>query len=189
MSAARMITSLIGAFGGGAVGNMLGGRTGGMIGTMAGSMLARKMRSGGGVGGIGDLLSGLTGSDDGKQHAAAVAATMDDDEAMILIRAMCNAAKADGSVDDAEVDAIVSRAGALDADDEAMLRAELRSPLDLDGFITDVPSGMEADVYAASLLPITIDTPAEVQYLQQLGQGLGLSTEAMNSIHQELGLN
>jgi uncharacterized membrane protein YebE (DUF533 family) len=184
-----MITSLIGAFGGGAVGNMLGGRTGGMIGSMAGSMLARKMRSGGGTGGIGDLLGGLTGSGDGQQQAVAAAASMDDADAMILIRAMCNAAKADGTVDDAEVDAIISRAGDLDADDEAMLRAELQAPLDLSGFIVDVPSGMEADVYAASLLPITIDTPSEVQYLQQLGQGLGLSTEAMNSIHQELGLS
>lgn len=189
MSAARMITSLIGAFGGGAVGNMLGGRTGGMIGSMAGSMLAGKMRSGGGAGGIGDLLGGLMGGDEGKQQASAAAASMDEGDAMVLIRAMCNAAKADGTVDDAEIEAILSRAGDLDAEDKAVLRAELRAPLDLDAFVNDVPSGMEADVYAASLLPISVDTPAEVQYLQQLGQGLGLSTEVMNSIHQELGLN
>ncbi len=184
-----MITSLIGAFGGGAVGNMLGGRTGGMIGSMAGSMLAGKMRSSGGGGGIGDLLGGLMGGDDAKQQANAAAAGMDDADAMVLVKAMCNAAKADGNVDQDEIDAIVSRAGGLDADDEAMLRAELRSPLDMGAFIASVPAGMEADVYAASLLPITVDTASEVEYLQRLGQGLGLSGDVINSIHQELGVS
>jgi uncharacterized membrane protein YebE (DUF533 family) len=182
-----MITGLIGAFGGNAVGRMIGGRTGGMIGSLAGSMLAGKMRSGGGAGGIGDLLGGLMGGDAASQ-ANAVAAGMEEDDAMILVRAMCNAAKADGTVDEAEIDAIVSRAGSLDADDEAMLRRELNSPLDLEAFIAQVPAGMEADVYAASLLPITVDTPSEMAYVQELAQGLGLSAEALDSIHSELGL-
>ncbi len=182
-----MITGLIGAFGGNAVGRMIGGRTGGMIGSIAGSMLAGKMRSSGGGGGLGDLLGGLMGGDDASR-ASAVAADMDEDDAMILVKAMCNAAKADGTVDDDEVDAIVGRVGQLDAEDEAILRRELRSPLDLDSFLAEVPAGMEADVYAASLLPITVDTPLEMAYVQELAKGLGLSTEALDSIHKELGL-
>jgi len=180
MSAARMITGMIGAFGGGAVGRMLGGRTGGMIGSMAGSMLAR-----GGGGGLGSMLGGLMGGDNDAQEAANA---MPEAEATILIKAMCNAAKADGQVDDDEVNAIISRAGELESDDERWLRSELRSPLDLAAFVAEVPKGLEAEVYAASLLPIEVDTASEVQYLQDLGRGLGLSGSQINSIHEELGL-
>ena len=182
MSAARMVTGLIGAFGGGTLGRMLGGRTGGMIGSMAGSLLARK------GGGIGSLLGGLTGggNDDNSANAAA---DMDEAEAMILVRAMCSAAKADGQVDASEIDAIMQRAGDLDPEDERMLRSELRSDLDLDGLIADVPRGMEAEVYAMSLLPITVDSPEEVQYLGTLAQRLELSADQVRSIHDELGLN
>lgn len=185
-----MITSLIGAFGGGAVGRMMGGRMGGMVGSMAGSMLAGRMRSGGGGGGggIGDLLGGLMGGDDEKQAAQAAAADMSEDTAMILIKAMCNAAKADGSVDDQELDAIMSRAGDLEPDDEFMLRAELQAPLDLDAFIATVPEDLAPDVYAASLLPIEVDTASEVEYLQNLARGLGLSSKTVEAIHEELGL-
>jgi len=183
MSAARMITGMIGAFGGGTLGRMLGGRTGGMIGSMAGSMLSR-----GGGGGLGKMLGGLMGGDDDKQAAHAAAAAMPEDEAMVLLRAMCNAAKADGEVDSSEIDAILKRAGDLDPDDERMLRSELQSPLDLDGFLTTVPKGMEAEVYTLSLLPITVDTPEEVEYLQSLAHGLGLQDGQVASIHKELGL-
>lgn len=181
MSASRMITGLIGAFGGGAVGRMLGGRTGGMIGSMAGSLLSRRS------GGIGSLLGGLMGGKD--DEVVSAAAEMSEDDATLLIRAMCSAAKADGTVDEDEVNRIVSQAGELDADDEAMLRRELNSPLDLAGLVASVPSGLEADIYAASLLPITVDEASEVEYLRQLATGLGLDQDTVNQIHTELGLN
>jgi len=179
-----MITGLIGAFGGGAVGRMLGGRTGGMVGSMAGSLLSRKA----GSGGLGSMLGGLMGGGDKDENVSADAGDMGDAEAMILIKAMCNAAKADGRVDDNEVNAIVSRAGDLDAEDEAMLRAELNSPLDMAAFVAEVPAGMGAEVYAASLLPIEIDTASEVTYLKELAQALGLSGADTTAIHEELGL-
>lgn len=185
-----MITGLLGAFGGRTVGRLLGGRTGGMIGSMAGSMLAGRLRGntrGGAGGGIGDLLSGLTGR--GDQQATRLAAeAMPEDEAMVLVKAMCNAAKADGQVSQDEVDAIIGNAGELDPEDESILRAELAAPLDLPAFLAEIPSGMEADVYAASLLPIEVDTPGEVEYLRNLAQGLELSRDAVDSIHEELGL-
>lgn len=186
MNAGRMISSLIGAFGGGAVGRMLGGRMGGTIGSLAGSMLAGRMRGRGGSGGVGDMLGGLFGGD--RDEADAVAASLSDDDALLLIRAMCSAAKADGQVDQSEIDAIVERAGIDDEEDEAFLRAELAKPLDLDGLIASVPDGMAAEVYTVSLLPIEVDTASEVEYLQQLGRGLGLSGEQIHSIHTELGL-
>jgi len=185
MSASRMITGLIGAFGGGAVGRMLGGRTGGMIGSMAGSLLSRNMGSGGG--GLGSLLGGLIGGGD-KDQAEQAAAGMDNDEAVILIKAMCNAAKADGHVDEDEINNILSRAGELDAEDQIFLRAELNAPLDLAGFVAQVPDHMASDVYAVSLLPIEVDTASEVTYLQELSRSLGLTGTETAAIHEELGL-
>ena len=64
---------------------------------------------------------------------------------------MTNAAKADGEVSQDEIDNIVRRAGDLDAEDEAFLRAEFAAPLDLEAFIESVPSGMEAEVYTCLL--------------------------------------
>lgn len=175
-----MIGSLVGAFGGRAVGGMIGGGTGRMIGSLLGSMVGSRGISGGigsAMGGLGGLLGG--GDDD-------TPIEMPDEEAVVLIRAMTNAAKSDGEVTQDEIDNIVRRAGDLAAEDEAFLRAEFAAPLDLDAFIESVPSGMEAEVYTASILPIEIDTVAETTYLQNLADGLGLKSSQVEEIHTAL---
>jgi len=176
-----MIGSLVGAFGGRAVGGMLGGSTGRMVGSLLGSMVGgRGSRGlGGAVGGLGDLLG--RGDDDNDEIVE-----MPEDAAVVLIRAMTNAAKADGEVDQSEIDNIIRRAGDLDADDEAFLRAEFASPLDLDAFLESVPEGMEAEVYTASILPIEIDSVAETTYLQNLADGLGMKSSQVDEIHAAL---
>lgn len=181
MSAGRLIGSLVGSFGGRALGGMLGGGTGRMVGSMLGAMVGGRGVRGGG-GGLGSLLGGLGGG--GKDDDKPV--EIPDDEAVVLIRAMTNSAKADGNVDDDEVNNIISRAGDMDAEDEAFLRAEFAAPLDIDAFIESVPSGMEAEVYTASLLPIEIDTVAETEYLRTLADGLGLKQEQIDEIHNTL---
>lgn len=47
---------------------------------------------------------------------------------------------------------------------------------------------LAAQVYAASLLAIEVDTPAERQYLQQLAEGLGLSPEVTSQLEKTVGL-
>ena len=42
---------------------------------------------------------------------------------------------------------------------------------------------VRAQVYAASLLAIKVDTPAEKQYMQDLARGLGLDGGAVMHIH------
>lgn len=181
MSAGRMLGALVGSFGGRAIGGMIGGPTGRMVGSLLGSMVGGRGARGG-LGGLGGLLGGL-GKDDPEP------VDIPDEDALVLIRAMTNAAKADGNVDQAEVDNIVQRAGDLDADDEAFLRAEFAAPLDLDAFIESVPSGMEAEVYTASLLPIEIDSVAETEYLRNLADGLGLRSEQVEDIHNALEIS
>lgn len=179
-----MAGSLLGSFGGRALGGMIGGPAGRMVGSVLGGMVAGR-----GSRGIGSAMSGLGGllggDDDEKEQAAS---NMDDEEAIVLIRAMTNAAKADGEVDDDEIAAIFSRAGDLDDDEQDFIRNELKSPLDINAFIESVPSGMEADVYTASLLPIEVDSVAETQYLQDLADGLGLKGDDVAKIHEALGV-
>ena len=185
MNLGRMVGALAGSFGGAALGGAFGGRTGRMVGSMLGSMVgSRGARNA--AGGIGDALGGLKDKIDGDDEVAEV--EMPEEEAAILIRAMANAAKADGEVDATEIDEIISRAGELDAEAEAFVRAELAAPLDLDAFIESVPGGMEAEVYTVSLLPIDVDTVAETNYLADLRIGLGLKDEQVVDIHEALGV-
>ncbi len=180
MAAGRLIGSLVGAFGGRAVGGLIGGNTGRLVGSLLGSMVGGRGVGGGlgsAMGGLGGLLGG--GDDDEPVE-------IPDEQAVVLIRAMTNAAKSDGEVDQEEIDNIIRRAGDLEAEDEAFLRAEFAAPLDLEAFIESVPSGMEAEVYTASILPIEIDTVAETTYLQNLADGLGLKSSQVEEIHNAL---
>jgi len=187
MGMTGLLGSLLGAGGGRMIGSMLGGRTGGMIGSLAGSMLGGKaMRGGGGgAGGLGGMLGGLMGGGDDNQAAAP--ANLNDSQAEILIRAMVNSAKADGQVDEKEVNAIVGKLGNdIDAADEAFLRAELAKPLDVQGFIDSVPADLSTQVYAMSLLSIDLDHEGEKQYLMQLANGLGIDADTANAIHDDV---
>lgn len=180
MGMSGLLGSLVGARGGQMVGRMLFGPTGGMIGGMIGSMLGGK-RGGSMLGGLGGLFGG---NDDEKQEAVN---NISDDDAALLIRAMCNSAKADGRVDESEVEAILGQLGELEPDDENFLRNELQTPLDLDGFIRDIPSNMGEQVYAVSLLSIEVDNINEEHYLSALAQGLGLDKNSVNELHDEVG--
>jgi uncharacterized membrane protein YebE (DUF533 family) len=111
--------------------------------------------------------------------------------AELMLKAMINAAKADQQVDKQELDRIVGKLGDAGADSEArtFVMSELSKPLDLDGLIRAVPNPqVGVQVYAASLLAIEVDTPAERQYMQQLAQGLGLDSAVVQRVHQALGI-
>lgn len=177
-----MVGSLLGSFGGRALGGAIGGAPGRMIGSMLGAMVAGR-----GSKGVGSAMDGLKGMMGGGDDDGAPV-DIPDEEALILIQAMTNSAKSDGEVDDDEIAAIFSRAGDLDDDEQDYIRNELKSPLDLDAFIESVPSGMEAEVYTASLLPIDVDTPSEAQYLRDLADGLGLREDDVAKIHEALGV-
>jgi uncharacterized membrane protein YebE (DUF533 family) len=115
----------------------------------------------------------------------------DEDEANrraeILIRAMINAAKADGHVDEQEQQNILQRVGDIDPEEAEFLRRELAAPLDIQALIRSVPRGMEQEVYTISLMGIQLDEQSEARYLIDLAQGLGLSADTCNNIHRELG--
>jgi uncharacterized membrane protein YebE (DUF533 family) len=66
--------------------------------------------------------------------------------------------------------------------------SEMQSSLVLPEFLRSVPKGAEQQVYLMSLLGIDLDTQAEAQYLGKLRDGLGISQQASNAIHEQLGV-
>ncbi len=106
------------------------------------------------------------------------------DQAMILVRAMIEAAKADGQITRDEQEAIMKHVGPVTEADVAFLREEFSRRPDVKAFAWSVPLGMEEQVYAASLLAIQIDEQSEVDYLQALSHGLRLPPKRCNEIHR-----
>ena len=103
--------------------------------------------------------------------------------------AIISAAKADGHVDDAEMNIIVGKLkeSGADAEERDWVLRELAKPMDLDVLVAAVPSlEVAAQVYAASVLAIPPDTPQEQAYLEQLAARLGLQPAARAYIHQAL---
>ena len=113
-------------------------------------------------------------------------------DAEIIVKAMINAAKADGRIDDNEIQKIVGKLqeDGLTEEEKEFFMSEANKPMDIDAVIASAGGQpeMAAQIYSASLLAIEVDTPAEQQYLQQLAEGLGLDPQVTNHIHQFLGV-
>ncbi len=111
--------------------------------------------------------------------------------AILALKAMLSAAKADGQIDQRERERILNKLEDAGADDETrrFVTEEAAAPLDIDALVRAVPDQQTAaQVYAASLLAINVDTAAEKAYLRDLSTKLGLSDEAVASLHGVLGV-
>lgn len=107
-----------------------------------------------------------------------------------LVRAMIAAAKADGRIEADEKDAIFERLKtmSLSAEEKAWVFDELSSPLDINAVVAraDTPAHA-AEIYAASLVAISADTPAEQAYLEALATKLKLDPALVAEIHRTAG--
>ncbi|ENO88766.1 tellurite resistance TerB family protein [Thauera linaloolentis] len=127
----------------------------------------------------------------GQIEAAQLAAMTSPETEELVLRAMISAAKADGEVDEDEIQRIVGKIGedGITAEEKQFVAAELRRPLDLESLIAAVPDqAIAAQVYGASLLAIHLDTEAELAYLRQLARGLGLDADTVARLHQLTGV-
>jgi uncharacterized membrane protein YebE (DUF533 family) len=112
-------------------------------------------------------------------------------KAHLILRAMISAAKADGQIDGQEIQRITGKLREGDGDVAArdFVLKEMQGPLDIAALVRDVSSPHDAaEVYAASVLAITVDTQAEKDYLAGLAQALRLSPDAVAHIHATLGV-
>lgn len=113
--------------------------------------------------------------------------------AVLVLRSMIQAAKADGQIDAAEIGRITDKIDEGDSASAAEARAfvleQMRSPPDLAGLVRDVQGPAEAaGVYGAALMAIEVDTSAERDYLARLARELRLEPGTVAHLHASLGV-
>ena len=172
----------------GSLQSMLGGlaggaRAGGLLGALGGAMAQRPADNGASFGQVLNSNFDQTPEDPIEPTADQEAA------AALMLRAMIQAAKSDGQLDDAEQEKLMGQLGGdIDAQEAAFLRTQMQTPVDVDALVKDVPQGMGPQVYAMSVLAIDLDSQAEAQYLHALAQGLSMDAATVNDVHAQLGV-
>lgn len=113
------------------------------------------------------------------------ASTNSGDFATVLVRAMIAAARADGTIDEQEREAILGKVklAGLSDDAQKFLESELASPVDLDAIVAAAQSeSQKVELYTASRIAIDPDTRAERGYLDLLAGRLGLADALVDHI-------
>ncbi len=115
-----------------------------------------------------------------------------ENQAQLMLRAMINAAKADGQIDQGEVQRIIGKLEEAGADKSArdFVMSEMAKPMETEAIVAAAKGNPQlgAELYAASLLAIKVDTPAEQSYMQNLSTGLGLPSQAVTNLEKTMGL-
>jgi uncharacterized membrane protein YebE (DUF533 family) len=115
-----------------------------------------------------------------------------ENDAELIVRAMINAAKADGKIDAVEMKNIIGKLAddGLTQEEQDFLVAEANRPSDLTSIITAATNrpDMAVQIYSASLLAIDNDTIAEKKYMQNLAKGLGLERPMVEDLEKMVGL-
>jgi uncharacterized membrane protein YebE (DUF533 family) len=113
-------------------------------------------------------------------------------EAELVFKAMINAAKADNRIDREELGRIMGKLEELGVGNEEKeyVMAELKKPMETAAIVNAVSGRPElgAQLYAASLLAIEVDTPVERDYMQGLRSQLGLPQEVTEHLEEAVGL-
>lgn len=175
--------------GGGATASGASSDKGGLLSSMGGaggSGLAGLLAAAGGMAAMGGKnMGGLM-----DQFANSGAAVPQAEEtAGLMLRAMIQAAKSDGGIDEAERAKILDTVGNdADAADIAFVQEQLAAPVDVDSLAADTPPALRAQVYAASLMTIRLDTQAEAQYLDALARAMDLDQPTINALHMQMGV-
>lgn len=117
-----------------------------------------------------------------------------DNEALglTLVRAMIAVSRADGRLDAQESQAIFQKIESLglDSENKSLLVEEMGHPVDVDAIVKSATSPeIAAEIYAASLLAVKVDTAAEKAYLAMLAARLrippGLVTELEHQVEAQ----
>lgn len=105
--------------------------------------------------------------------------------ALVVVRAMISAARADGHIDDAERSRIADRLrlAGIGAEAEAFLLEELEKPVDIDGILSAAQTeAQKVELYTASRIAIDPNTRAERGYLDMVAGRLQLPDALIDHI-------
>ena len=111
-----------------------------------------------------------------------------DAAAGLMLRAMLQAAKCDGRIDEGEKKKLIEALGDASPDEMAFVNRELSSPVDVQGLVKQVPKGLEKQIYAVSVMAIDLDRQKEAEYLGELASALGLGPSEVNAMHTQFGI-
>ncbi|MDO7556484.1 MAG: tellurite resistance TerB family protein [Loktanella sp.] len=172
------LNDILGQLGGTGGAGGLGGLLGGLVKQMQAGQQTNQ-------GSFGDVLNSQF---DGNPTQAIQPSAEQEAVAGLMIRAMVQAAKSDGKLDDAERQKLLARLGEVSADEQRFVQDELNAPVDVEGLARQTPRGLEQQIYTMSVMGIDLDTQQEAQYLHQFATALGLPQAQVNAIHAKLGV-
>lgn len=110
--------------------------------------------------------------------------------AELCLRGMIEAIKSDGEVSRDEIEKLTGKLaeGGITDEEKEFVQAEMAKPQDLAGLVNAIPNPeVGIQVYAASLMAISVDTPAERAFLKGLADGTGIAPDAVARLHQLVG--
>lgn len=146
---------------------------GGLMSAMGGAMAAGSETSA-------KMIDAMTGN--------SMATDAMEEHAKLMIRAMIQAAKADGEIDAEEQARIMEHLGDVSAAERKFVMEQMTAPVDPMALAKDTSEQMAAQVYATSLMTMKVDHVKEADYLDQLAQGLNLSDETRKRVHKAMGV-
>ncbi len=171
----------------GGSGSRMKGAVGGGVMAMLGAMAFKALKqSGAAQAASSEIPVGLREPENDEQAAEL------EQGAELMLRAMINAAKSDGEIDRDEVQRILGKLEEAGLDEEVRnwVIAEMNQPLDTTPLVEAAQGNpqLAAQLYAASMLAIEVDTPAEQAYLKQLAGDMELTPETTAQLEQMVGL-
>ncbi|NOC91453.1 DUF533 domain-containing protein [Ruegeria sp. HKCCD6604] len=151
-----------------------------------------------GAAGLGGLLNAMQGAaKTANQHTGDMMETVFggtpagaamEEQAKLMLRAMIQAAKADGELDEQEKEIILGELGDdVSEEEREFVQEQLNAPIDVVGLAADSGAPLKTQIYATSLAAIRLDNVREASYLRQLSTALGLSDAERDQIHTYMG--
>jgi hypothetical protein len=139
-------------------------------------------------GGVGDLLDQVLGNRRPGEPVQLPEPQQEEElSAALMLRAVIQAVKCDGELDEDEKARLMEAMGEADQREMRAVQAELQRPVDVKGLARMVPAGLEPQVYLVSLMAINLDQKAEAEYLHALAGELDLAPDQVNAIHDQAG--
>lgn len=105
----------------------------------------------------------------------------------LMLRAMIQAARADGEIDPDERKVLMEIMGDSTPEERDFIEAQMAAPVDPEALARDTPRGHEIEVYTAAVLAIEPDNHAEAVFLDNLAEGLKIGQTEVNGIHEAHG--
>ncbi|SLN21078.1 DUF533 domain-containing protein [Ruegeria meonggei] len=151
-----------------------------------------------GAAGLGGLMNAMQAAQAGNKQTVDMMETVFkgtpggavmEEQAKLMLRAMIQAAKSDGELDEQEKKTILGTLGDdVSEEERAFVLEQLEAPIDVMGLAADSVGPLKTQIYATSLAAIRVDNQQEASYLNQLATALGLSSAERDQIHTYMGV-